>query len=92
MPAPGSGLLAREIARVHRQFDGRVGVAQTDAAGEARRRFETPDAGADPLHAELKRAYGSLRMVRELHARGFSTSKARVERLMRDNGMPFKPT
>jgi transposase InsO family protein len=39
------------------------------------------------IHAELKGAYGSPRMVRELRARGFSASKARVERLMRDHGI-----
>ena len=39
------------------------------------------------IHAELKGAYGSPRMVRELRARGFSGSKERVERLMRDNGI-----
>jgi len=39
------------------------------------------------LHAELKGAYGSPRMVRELRQRGFAASKARVERLMRDNGI-----
>ena len=39
------------------------------------------------IHAELKGAYGSPRMVRELRARGFSASKERVERLMRDNGI-----
>ena len=39
------------------------------------------------IHAELKGAYGSPRMVRELRARDFSASKARVERLMRDNGI-----
>ena len=39
------------------------------------------------IHAELKGAYGSPRMVRELRARGCSASKARVERLMRDNGI-----
>jgi len=37
------------------------------------------------IHAELKGAYGSPRMVRELRARAFSASKERVERLMRDN-------
>ena len=36
------------------------------------------------IHAELKGAYGSPRMVRELRNRGFSASKERVERLMRD--------
>ena len=39
------------------------------------------------IHAESKGAYGSPRMVRELRARGFSASKARVEGLMRDNGI-----
>jgi putative transposase len=39
------------------------------------------------IHAELKNAYGSPRMVRERRARGFSASKERVERLMRDNGL-----
>lgn len=39
------------------------------------------------LHAELKGAYGSPRMVRALRARGFSVSKARVERLMREHGL-----
>jgi hypothetical protein len=39
------------------------------------------------IHAELKGAYGSPRMVRELRARGFAASKARVERLMRENGI-----
>lgn len=39
------------------------------------------------IHAELKGAYGSPRMVLELRARGFSASKGRVERLMRENGI-----
>lgn len=39
------------------------------------------------IHAELKGAYGSPRLVRELRARAFSASKERVERLMRDNGI-----
>ena len=39
------------------------------------------------IHAELKGAYGSPRMVKELRARGFSASKERVERLMRENGI-----
>ena len=39
------------------------------------------------IHAELKGAYGSPRMVLELRARGFSAGKARVERLMRENGI-----
>jgi len=39
------------------------------------------------IHAELKGAYGSPRMVRELRDRGFPASKGRVERLMRDNGI-----
>jgi putative transposase len=37
------------------------------------------------IHAELKGAYGSPRMVRELRLRGFTASKERVERLMREN-------
>jgi transposase InsO family protein len=39
------------------------------------------------IHAELKGAYGSPRMVLELRARGFSAGKERVERLMRENGI-----
>ena len=39
------------------------------------------------IHAELKGAYGSPRMLRELRLRGFKASKARVERLMHDNGI-----
>ena len=39
------------------------------------------------IHDELKGAYGSPRMVLELRGRGFSASKARVERLMRENGI-----
>ncbi len=39
------------------------------------------------IHAELKGAYGSPRMLRELRNRGFSASKARVERLMHDHNI-----
>lgn len=39
------------------------------------------------IHRELKSAYGSPRMVRELRERGFPASKERVERLMRDHGL-----
>ena len=39
------------------------------------------------IHVELKGAYGSPRMVRELRGRGFPAGKERVERLMRDNGI-----
>ena len=39
------------------------------------------------IHAEVKGVYGSPRMARELRRRGFPTSKERVERLMRDNGI-----
>jgi putative transposase len=39
------------------------------------------------IHKELKGAYGSPRMMRELHARGFPVGKERVERLMRENGI-----
>ena len=41
----------------------------------------------EAIHAELKGAYGSPRMVRELRDRGFPASKERVERLMRENGI-----
>lgn len=39
------------------------------------------------IHVELKGAYGSPRMVRELRLRGFSAGKERIERLMRENGI-----
>ena len=39
------------------------------------------------IDAALKGAYGSPRMVRELRARGFPASKARVERLRREHGI-----
>lgn len=39
------------------------------------------------IHAELKGAYGSPRMLRELRDRGIPASKERVERLMRENGI-----
>lgn len=39
------------------------------------------------IHAELKGAYGSARMMRELRLRGFSAGKQRVERLKRENGI-----
>jgi len=39
------------------------------------------------IHTQLKGAYGSPRMLREIHARGFPASKERVERLMRENGI-----
>jgi len=41
----------------------------------------------EALHAELRGAYGSPRMVNEVRDRGFPASKARVERLMRENGI-----
>jgi len=37
------------------------------------------------IHAEVKGAYGSPRMTRELRDRGFPACKERVERLMREN-------
>lgn len=37
------------------------------------------------IHQQLKGAYGSPRMVRELRSRGFPAGKERVERLMREN-------
>ncbi len=39
------------------------------------------------IHTELKGAYGSPRITRELRDRGFPASKERVERLMRENGI-----
>jgi putative transposase len=39
------------------------------------------------IHEELKGAYGSPRMVKELRGRGFPASKERVERLMREHGI-----
>jgi len=39
------------------------------------------------IHAELRGAYGSPRIVRELRARAFSASKERGEQVMRDNGI-----
>lgn len=53
---------------------------------------QTPDRRPDgcpdqAIHAELKGAYGSPRMVRELRGRGFPASKERVERLMREPGI-----
>lgn len=39
------------------------------------------------IHTQLKGAYGSPRMVREIRGRGFPASKERVERLMRENGI-----
>jgi transposase-like protein len=50
------------------------------------------------IHAELKGAHGSPRMVRQWRARGFPANKKRVERLMRDHGIrarqkwPYKVT
>ena len=39
------------------------------------------------IHAQLKAAYGSPRMVKEIRGRGFPAGKERVERLMRENGI-----
>ena len=39
------------------------------------------------IHGQFKGAYGSPRMVDELRGRGFPAGKARVERLMRENGI-----
>jgi putative transposase len=39
------------------------------------------------IHAEVKGAYGSPRMVRELRQRGYTASKGRVERLMHLHGI-----
>ena len=42
------------------------------------------------IHVEFKGSYGSPRMVRELRARNYPASKARVERLMQENGIKAK--
>ncbi len=39
------------------------------------------------IHTQIKGAYGSPRILREIRARGFPVSKERVERLMRENGI-----
>ena len=39
------------------------------------------------VHAEVKCAYGSPRMLDELRGRGFRVGKSRVERLMREHGI-----
>jgi putative transposase len=39
------------------------------------------------IHAQFKGAYGSPRMLEELRARGYRIGKARLERLMRENGI-----
>lgn len=39
------------------------------------------------IHAEFKGAYGSPRMAEEIKDRGIPASKARVERLTRENGI-----
>ena len=39
------------------------------------------------VHAEVKKAYGSPRMVKELRASGLPAGKDRVERLMQENGI-----
>jgi putative transposase len=39
------------------------------------------------IHAQVKCAYGSPRMLEELRARGFRVGKERVERLMREHGI-----
>lgn len=39
------------------------------------------------IHAEFKGAYGSPRILRELRQRGYTASKERVERLMREHGI-----
>lgn len=39
------------------------------------------------IHNELKGAYGSPRMLREVRARGLPAGKERVERIMRENGI-----
>ena len=54
-----------------------------------RTRLTDPQAVAlmKSIHAEVKAAYGSRRMHRELHDRGHRIGLRRVERLMRENGI-----
>lgn len=54
-----------------------------------RTRLTDPQAVAlmKSIHAEVKAAYGSRRMHRELQGRGHRIGLRRVERLMRDNGI-----
>ena len=42
------------------------------------------------VHLECRQVYGSPRLTRELQARGFSCSRNRVARLMRENGIAAK--
>jgi putative transposase len=44
------------------------------------------------IHTELKGAYGSPRMMKELRGRGFSAGKERVERLMREHNIYARHT
>ena len=39
------------------------------------------------IHAQLKSAYGSPRIIKEIRACGFPAGKERVERLMRENAI-----
>lgn len=39
------------------------------------------------IHVEVKGAYGSSRMIKEIRAQGSPASKQRVKRLMHDNGV-----
>ncbi len=68
-----------------------LGVSRAWQRGGTPRRRRLSDvqllALLQAIHGELKGAYGSPRLVRERRARGFPASKARVERLMRDNGI-----
>jgi putative transposase len=73
-------------------------VLAVSASGyRAWRRGGVPDSGRlsdaqavalmKAIHAEVNGAYGSRRMHRELQGRGHRIGLARVERLMRDNGI-----
>ena len=74
-----------------------LGVSVSVSGYHAWKRGGTPDrkrltdaqmlALIEAIHRELKGAYGSPRMVRELRDRGFPASKERVERVMRGNGI-----
>jgi len=80
------------------ELDGMCSVLEVSVSGyRSWKRGGTPDrkrltdaqmlALIRAIHEELKGAYGSPRMVRELRGRRFPASKERVERLMREHGI-----
>lgn len=88
----------REVQRTVYTVDERCRVLGVSESGyRAWTRGGTPDrtrltdaqrlALIRALHAALKGAYGSPRIIRELRGRGVPASKERVERLMREHGI-----